>query len=333
MIQQPRFQFPGFAIVAAKDTDTHEVEIGAIEDGGRRYVLELVRNKKMNHLPFLISKVTFDGELVWTFKGSGWTGLGNLANTNRGPVIALVGAGKGGKVQRVIPLFIFKGPRADIRVLSDLKRQAAEFLGLDYEASESERMVMRAFTAKERERQQAEKDEAHAQRAAEREERVRAIMARGRAVGYTADGSKRHGLPVLEGEWQGLSNGTFVILVESVKGGEIGNFIEAFQVNKTNGRHPSKAAIAVVTKDKPEYLAVAQPTVITPSGITVVEMKDGVFEVDLYASMDDIRTARAQGLNNGAFVAVKPVPGKKVQVLAVYKDRVESMGDFFPIQA
>lgn len=332
MIQQPRFQFPGFALTAAKDTDTHEVEIGTIEDGGRRYVLELVRNKKMSHLPFLISKITLDDELVWTFKGSGWAGLGNLANTDRGPVIALVGAGKGGKVQRVTPLFIFKGgPRADIRVLSDLKRQAAEFLGLNYEASESERLLMRALATKKREEEEAQKAAAREQRAAEREERLRVIMARGRAVGYTADGSKRHGLPVLEGEWQGLSNGTFVILVDSIKDGEVGDYIEAFQVNKANGSHPSKAGTTVVTKELPVHRVAAQSTLIAPVGMTAVEMADGIFEVDLYASVDDIRKARQQGLNNGAFVGVKPLPGKKVQVFAIYKDRQDSVGDYMPI--
>ncbi len=335
---QSRFEFPGFAVTANLDSSTHQVEVGTLEYGGATFALTMIRNKLFEHLSFLPSRINSeDGTLLWDFKNEQWNGPGMLAMANDQPVIALVTRGKFGSVERVIPLSQVAGQRPDLRTLIQLKRSAAQFLGRSAIFSDAEQAVMKADDQRQRDERlavaeaQAQARAAAAEaRAAAKEELVRKLLARGRITGYTAEGRSRHGIPVLDAEWPRLSNGVHVIVVSSVDDttGAIGNYLEAFQVIKQNSRNPTKGAAAVVTKVRP----VTQPIVqsVKPVRTVAIDTEGGAFPVQLFDSMDDIRTARADGLNGGTFVAVD-TQDSKIQVYAVYHDRIDTVGNFVPL--
>jgi hypothetical protein len=84
-----------------------------------------------------------------------------------------------------------------------------------------------------------------------------------------------------------------------------------------------------VTIQPPQSAASPQITV-RPVRTTVIEKVDGAFEVELYSSMEDIRKARAAGLNSGTLVAVD-VKGFTIEVFAVHHDKIETVGKFAPL--
>jgi hypothetical protein len=135
----------------------------------------------------------------------------------------------------------------------------------------------------------------------------------------------------LEGEWPSLSDKTFVVLVDLVgEDGKLGNVIEAFQIIKARGKNPQKGSPSPVTLTKPT-LAQTKPDAKKATGVTLVETPDGIFEVQLYETMDDIRQARVQGLNGGTLVAVRSAPKAKIAVYSVRHDGIDTVGEFMPL--
>jgi hypothetical protein len=141
MVNISRFQFPGFILSGSNDTPTYEVEVGRIEHGGTVFVLDVIRNKEHTDLSFMVAKIhdTAD-KLLWAFQKEGFEGVGLLAQGCDGePVIALVGKGKTGKVERVIPLSkLVSNQPVDLRRMVWHKVEAAKFLDREYVFSTTE---------------------------------------------------------------------------------------------------------------------------------------------------------------------------------------------------
>lgn len=329
MSHQSRFQFPGFALTGIKDTDTHEVEVGTIESGGKSFSVEVLRTKKFEAVDFLIRSVSVDGRKAWSFKNTGWNGLGFLADTTIGPVIALCGYGLSGKVMFVTPLSVLAGTRADLRSMIQAKRDAASFLGRDFEFTQSERTLDRAD--RERARKQEDETRAAAQAAREvaRTERIQRMLSRGVMHVFTTDGRTRRGIPVTKDEWPSVTPGTYVVLVDSFDEAAKtpGNPIESFQVKKERGKHPEKAFALPVTAEKPKTEAPTSPTAMRKE--LVVEKDGDAFAALVFPDMDAIREARANGLNGGTPVTTGQVlPDNKVMVYAVHHDVIETLGHY-----
>ena len=333
MTQEPRFQFPGFSFREAQDTATHQVEVGTIQDGGVTYLVTMIRNKQFDFLRFGVSQIRDSNERdLWLYALGGIDGFATLANANSQTVMAIIGKGKYGKLERVIPLSsLTNHTPINIRSLIRLKHAAAAFLGMDYVLTNSEATVDRL----DREREAVRKLEAFraeaAERATARERRVRELLTRGQVTGYTIDGTARHGIPVLESEWMSCSNGTSVVIVESIsEDGTIGAPREAFKVVKERGKDPKKGFSAFVTAKKPTIDTINQ--IVRPVGSVVIEKDDDALEVHLYSSMEVIREAQKKGLNGGTLVAVKGRDhGGKIQVFAVHHDGIRTLGNFAPL--
>lgn len=344
---ETRFEFPGFAATANQDTPTHQVEVGVIKDGNDVFVLHMIRNKEFEFLNFAVAKIFNAGKQLWTFQQAQFDGIGLLAKAAGVTVIALVGKGKYGKVERIISLQSLVGHQPlGIRARIQLKKAAANFLDRDYILSHTEENIDRkdqevariaARAAEEEARQErlrldAAEEAARVERENLRLERIQALLARGKITGYTADGQKRFGHPVIETEWQSLSNGTYVMLVDSIdEDGTIGAMKESFQVVKERGKSPQKGSFAVVSAQKHSRTDACTIT-FPPIRVTMIEMSDDFFEVGLYSSMDAIRLARANGLNSGSYVAVlEQDEERKILVYSVRSDGIDTIGKFLPL--
>jgi len=197
-----RFNFPGFRTTANKDTFSHQIEIGRLEVGTAAFGLHLIRDKKLTYFDFLLMSVsTVQGVVLWKFASENYSGVGTLAKAGDDVVIALMGRGKEGKVEQVIPFSKFSSDEPlDVRKLTRMKILAAEFLGREHTLTYTEKALM----AVDLERKQAAEEEQQRidreARDAAREERTKRVLARGQITCFTADGKQRHGLPVLESE-------------------------------------------------------------------------------------------------------------------------------------
>lgn len=312
------FNFPGFTYLRNEDTDTHEVVVGMLKDGEAVYTVSLIRNLLFSHLKLLIARVE-QREKKWGFQDEKSEGVGLLAIALGKPVVAICTRGAGSKVERVIPFSnIFTKAPLDIGVRAELKKEAADFLGLPYVFTDIEKKLFAKRTAE-------KEQEAYEAKQAAREDRVRAIMARPRLTAFSSDGRERLGVPVVETEWPMLNKGTRVILVDSLEEGGVP--LESFEVGKSRGKNPEKLYRVQVSVHKPQIAAVSAQAP-APVGEAIVSLPSGTFEVYLYRSMDAIREARKFGLNGGTYVAVDPgrldVP---LEIFAVYHDRVETIGN------
>jgi hypothetical protein len=349
---QARFDFPGFALVKTQDTSTHEVEVGTIEDGDKTFQVTMIRNNKLTHLDFAVSTVADkDGKKLWAFKDQNFDGVGLLAFAGDAVVIVLATRGKDSVIERVVPFSsLVNAKPIGLREMIKAKMGASFDLDIPYRLTETEakvekidegrmhaEMVLRDREASERRASErdAEKirkqDELRAKQV-EREQRVARIMVRERVVGYTALGDRRHGVPVVENEWQILENGTFVILVDAIgEDGTVGKLLESFKVVKERGRHPVKVALSqLVDKNEP---STEIPEELKPTGEVLIEMKGDIFEVGVYGSLAVIKQAHKAGLNGGAFVTTDERDAEgKVTVYSVTKESgPKKVGSFIPL--
>ena len=332
-----RFVFPAFRFLREEDSLTHEIIFGELQSGGNLFLVKLIRSKVNSGLNFLIAEVsTIRGEILWRFKDANFAGIGLLAQSADECVIALVGKGRGGKMEQVIPFStISEGKRPDLMASIQMKYQAAKFLGIDCQSSPSEQRVIAVLREREREAEIQARKEAEEKRDRERHEKIQRIISRPQIVGLTVDGKRRHGYPVTEHEWPSLSNGTFVILVTSYDDQKQvpGEMIESFEIWKGHGKNPSKKSRATVSYATTQQATGATMTRPEAVRTIIVEMKNGEFhEVHLYTSTDEIRRAREAGLNGGTYVAVNKKDGRgRYEVLSVHKDRVETIGPLVAI--
>lgn len=303
-----RFDFPGFEVLEQPDTETHMVEIGQIKSGGRKFILHLIMKKNLTFAGnFLVAKVFGDSpDPLWVFPRE-FSGTGVLVDVDGEPVITLISCGQKGRVQEVTPLCALVSNRLqDMRRQIALKRRAALILERNCHLNLNERRLV----AIDQRRNRAAEDKERAQRRAERAEARRMLVAdirgRKRLTVYTAEGLPRHGYPVTANEWQYLSDGTFVVLVQSYtkEDGPRGEKLEAFSVRKVRGKGASKHKAAQVYWHQAVDGA-GDKEMPQPSNTVLVEDGNRVFNIDVYADSNEVRVARRLGLNGGTLVTTK----------------------------
>jgi hypothetical protein len=321
-----RFNFPGFVGTNICDNDRAEIEIGSVTIGKIVYTVRVRRPKEPEGLPFLVERVMLDEKTLFAYE-PGSKGYMRLAMAGNELVIGVIGQGFHGKLFQVIDLTNTEGRPTSLNRTIDLKVAAAEFLERDVHWEPRELIARRHLTdraAAELERVNAAK---YAARLAAREKRVTEIMARTVVYGVTAVGGQRYGRPVVGDEWKILPDRTHVVLVESFTNDTPGKLIEAFMVSKDNGGSARKfAAVPVGLKQQTTQLSKAH---VVPKRMVCVEIEQEIFEVSIFGSMEDIREARAKGLNGGSYVAVDAAG--QITVLSVFKDKIVTVGDFMPL--
>lgn len=329
MSTESRFEFPGASFVMSRDTPTHEVDVVKIEGGGHTFLCEMIRRKGLAFEgDFLVASVRDKlGRPLWKFSDEKYNGVGLLAMSEYGVVVALVEKGRAGKVERVIPLrkLADSHHRLDVARSLTMKRTAADFLLRDYVRTGAEAHMVLLLNTRRTEEERAAEEAAKAAREKLRIERVAAIMARAVLVVYTADGRTRKGVPATEQEWPMLDSGTHVVLVSAYGPEGAGEVSHAFVVKKGDGRPPYKEHRVAASLRNPLAKRVEETPKSTRS--ILVEREGEFLEVALYRSMDAIRAARAAGLNSGALVAVEPdFRATTLEVFEVFAEKVETVG-------
>jgi hypothetical protein len=163
-----------------------------------------------------------------------------------------------------------------------------------------------------------------------REELLKRVFSRPEVRGFTASGKPRRGIPVLQREWPSLPEGTFVVVVESYNDetNKAGALVEAFRVERKPGRNPEKGSCVAVSGASGSTNS-STTSNFMPTKTVVVELPDGMFEIPVYNSAEEIRQARISGLNGGSFAGIER--GEKVEVYAVSHDKVATVGHFSPL--
>jgi hypothetical protein len=332
-----RFEFPGFLLIEQDENQTHIVERGKVAIGDYAVVVTMLRNKQLEHLPFVVASVAdLDGKILWEFKNEFFEGVGLLALAAGYPTVALVGRGKGGKVEKILPVVnMIDGIEKlrNLRILIKLKIEAAKFLELNYALTPKENTLWKIDLDRADKAREELRTSEHAAREAARKAKVEQILARPQLTCYTALARELRGYPVVGDEWMSLNTGNMVVLVSSYDDTTKtpGTFIEHFVVQKEHGNKPKKRGAVAIAASKLGTVA-GSAKIYSPVGSVMIEKGTEALDVELYASMDDIRGARAAGLNGGTYVAVKPNnPASPLEVLAVYRDRVDSIGHFKPL--
>lgn len=329
-----RFSFPGATLVDTMDTSTHEIEVIEIKkEDGNVFLCDMIRRSGLSFGgDFLVASVKdAKKNVLWKFADVNHTGLGLLASTTEGAVIALVGSGKSGSVERVIPLGgLVRHEQSDVARLLQMKQEAAEYLGRDFVLTGVESRMFSILNERRRAAEASAKARAEEEKRRAREERVRVILDRLPLKVRTADNEERSGIPVVEAEWPMLPHGTHVVLVTRIgEDGENGDPVSAFWVRKVAGRNPQREAVVYVGQHRPLDPEVSEQA---PKPVrSVLAERDGTFhEVHLYTSMDTIRRARTAGLNGGTLVAVNPEAQTEtsIEVFAVRTGEVQTLGKY-----
>lgn len=322
-----RYDFPGYAKISMNDTSTHQFEMGTIMAGEHLFTVSLLRAvnfEKGREFPFLVSKIEHGGKVIWDYKSCGHSECyGRLAWANDELVIAFISKGVNGKVVDVTALAdILAHRQTSLDRKIKLKRAAADFLNRQVEYSSHEQTVIELLAKRQREEEVAKKEEGHRQRLAEKLKRRAVIMAREKVYTFTLDGQPRSGIPVVGDEWHSLPSGTWVILVESYDD-DVGKPIEAFVVDKAPGGKANKGKRVFVRATQGEGRLETVKVIKT----VLVEGDGDFYEVQIFRSMNDIKTARAQGLNGGTRVAVESATDQ-ITVLSVTNGGIKTEGVF-----
>jgi hypothetical protein len=225
----------------------------------------------------------------------------------------------------------------DLRTQIKAKEETAKELGCEYITSPAEEKVLRFEAKKQQEEAEARKKAAeeaekarYEERRLAREELLKRVFSRPEVRGFTASGKPRRGIPVLQREWPSLPEGTFVVVVESYNDetNKAGALVEAFRVERKPGRNPEKGSCVAVSGASGSTNS-STTSNFMPTKTVVVELPDGMFEIPVYNSAEEIRQARISGLNGGSFAGIER--GEKVEVYAVSHDKVATVGHFSPL--
>ena len=319
-----RFDFPGFVLGSSDDTDNHEIETGTIICGGQSFQVTLMRHKDFLHSEFRPSKIMLGGKQVWSFKDQVFEGHGLLAQAGDDIVIALIGKASSA-IDKIVSFSSLAGGGAltvDARI--DMKVAAATFLDCRPVLTDIERRFSDIRAARARLAREAEQQEQLQQKLQRRLQRRGEILGRETVTMETFDGQQRYGHPVIEGEWQCLESGTYVVLVD-----DKGLPIESFIVKTGDGKPPRKFAAKLAVSDKVSTLTQkVTPALPQSIGTELFELGDDAYEISVYTDMNAIRAHRAAGMNGGTKVAV-PLPEKgKYALYAVRHDGIDTLGKF-----
>jgi hypothetical protein len=327
--------FPGFAVLKRTETDRHHAIEGALLCDGITVRLEFLKDKQFQHLPPMIAtvKTADQSRKLWTFqdeKNAGFTGVCVLVMTadmppvTSTPVIAFVGRGREGKVERDNTLSSIAHELRSNSILENLnlKKAAAAALDREYTFTPEENRVIAVMTQRKREAEAAEAAEERKRREAQKAQRIALIMARPEISGFTKDGKRRRGRPVTGDEWMSLPNGTLVVMVD-----KDGNPVESFSVVRRPGENPKRGFAAAVTAEMP--VIKTAPSLPQKASTATIEKGGDFLSVDIYRTKADVDALRKAGVNSGTLVGVPA--GDKVTVYRLIKEKVETMGEFKPI--
>ena len=322
-----RFVFPGFVLGSSDDTDTHEIETGSIEVGGKNFQVTLVRHKDFMDGDFRPSKVMLGTKLIWSFKDQNFQGYGLLAPIGNDLVIALIGKASSA-IDKIVSFASLAGGGAlTVAARIDQKVAAGKFLECRYNLTDVERRFSDIRSARARIAREAEQQEQLQQKLQRRLQRRGEILSRETITMLTDDGQQRYGYPVTAQEWQCLESDTFVVLVD-----DKGQPIESFIVKVGGGMPPRKFAAKPAVSDKVSVSThQIAPALPQPIGSELFELGADAFEIEVYADMNAIRAHRAAGMNGGTKVAV-PMPEKgKYALYAVRHDGIDTLGHHSPM--
>lgn len=314
-MNQSRFAFPGFRLLEQDDNNQAAVERGEILANADRFVVDMILPVSAPaSAKFLCASVRRNNKLLWTFKGWGFRGHGHLAMAGDEVVVALVN--KDRQVEQVVPFVDMRpaGMTAPRGVCSklQLKQQAAEFLGLTCMLTENERLLSRKMAEEHRLAEAQRVEEERKRKLQARLERRAAIMARP-PITVVVDGRSLYGVPVLKNEWPGLDEGVRAVQVERfTEDGTPENPQEAFIIGRIGGKGAFKTRRQRIDRST----AMQQAQELVGSRVQAVDSKlfalgDDFFEVEVYASIEDVRRLRELGAEDGyVAVPVTQKPGK-----------------------
>lgn len=334
-----RFVFPGFITTGRQDTSFCEVETGTITAGGQDMEVIVTKSKKApKGASFLPTVVKVGGKQVWGFRDENFEGMLRLAMAGNTPVIAFTEKrGRDVFVVRVLPLedtsslirmrvgdeMRTVGKNRSVQEVMALKRAAAEWLGIRVELNEVEEKAYQLLN----EHRRLVREGEMADREARRREMMNKIISRPKIYAFRDDGRRVSGFPVIGEEWQCLKGGEFVIRVELYNDEDHshGVPVEAFYVNKSLGGRVDKGGlVSPIFAEKPIISTRSEMPSI--KHVILVDL-DGLREVFVYHSMDEIRKTRELGLNGGTFVTAETEKSEdgKYTIYAVYREKVETV--------
>lgn len=331
-----RFAFPNFTITRFFETANHENVVGKLKLGENVFTIHLFRRIGLpDKAYFLVSKI-YDRTghaFLWEFPAV-FEGIGVLSQADSEPVVALIEHGSR-NVSSIVTISSFCASRPmSMQRKIELKRLAAKYLDCGYTLSDTERTVAQLDFKKQQEQLVAEESTKKTDQEQRRKERLERLEGRPSIKAFTRNGNgSRFGTPVVGEEWHSLPHGINVILVESYddKTGEHGPVIEAFRVAKNGGRPPEKDYPTMVTQERPKPVGANIPK---PLGVILVELGGETHDVLVYGTMDEIRTARAAGLNHGTYVASNDTKsGDRFQIYSVHASNIETISLQKPLVA
>lgn len=331
-----KFTFPGFGVLVYSSAGLYtDVEGAILCDGISVRVRLLINDELPEDAPPMVTTVkTGDNRReLWNFsqeKAAGFDGFCTLVQTadmppvTPTPVIAFVGRGREGKVERVTTLASLAHELRNNSILENLnlKKAAAAALGREHTFTPEENRVIAFMTERKRQTEAAEAAGERKRREEQKAQRVALIMARPEISGFTKDGKRRRGRPVTGDEWMSLPNGTFVMMVD-----KNGKPVEAFSVIRRPGENPKRGFAAAVTAEMP--VIKTAPGLPQKARSTTIEKGGDFLSVDVYRAKSDIDALRKAGVNSGTLVGVPT--GDKITVYRLIKEKVETMGEFKPI--
>jgi hypothetical protein len=278
---------------------------------------------------FVPRSIEKNGEFIWHFstneKEEGVNKIAFLLTHEAG--FHLIAVISGNLVLKVIPLddlekgYMIKttdGPQLvggrELLQLVQLKGSVADSLGFVRELSQNEALLLQVRSEIEMKRTKETVN-----KGAEKERRRQEILSRNKIFAYRENGQKIKGIPVIEGEWQCLPDGTGVILVAEYDGKAARNWQQAFYVEK-KGSSCGKRNCCPVTE---------MP--ILPKEEVIVMKKQLFFlddEINEFFTVtgDELEKLRKKGVNSGSKFAVS-YDGKPPVLIKLTGNEVVTLGN------
>ena len=283
---------PGQKVVNSVRNDRMEICTIEFSLGDQTLTADLLMplNAPLNATP-LVGNVRRHKQLLWNFQSRGFEGRAHLLWLDDQVVIAYVGRSTGAVEEVDVVKRMIGGLPLGLTSSVQLKYAAAEELNIDrvqLTASEQQVSVMiNADRVRQQEEERAERQAKKAAQKAERDKRRAAIMGRQELKLQGPGGRKLHGRPVLEDEWQGLSDGSWVVVVSTYNDGHVGDLLRHGVVSKKGGNPVLKSVTTELQwLVRSEQAASDAPK---PIGKRLFKIDGDVHEVSLYRIEDLVR--------------------------------------------
>jgi hypothetical protein len=328
--EQARYVFPaGNDIkVSFKHQDDNEkvmVDVWKIDFKGDYFTANLIlpQNAPAESDWLLGSIQRPDSTPVWSYKEdskvrSGFFGRITLTQLEDITYAVYLTKGREPKVVFVVPitdLLQAQAPQRSLEQTLKRKRMVADSLGREVVFTKSERVFIDHQSRKYQEDREIEREQKRQQKIAERQRKIDAILAR-KKITVPSQGIHIEAIPVTGDEWKILPH----ILVVHGTTDQSGQFFpkEIFKVSRQPGKGAVKTARRPVTESV-ERLP-------SPVKTVVVMVDEEPYEVEVFASQDDLDCHRRAGLNSGALRGVEEAD--QFQLFRVTKQSLVPVQDF-----